>query len=311
MTMTLNPVLVKAVVALTRRNAPSLVGTSALSTQKMLRDYFFDIYIGVAETLRRLTTQSRVLLDITCAIGNPDAEYGVRSPVIQSPIGSAGAGSTSAFEIQEEMHVALDLGNLLAQAVDASHERINRILRIRYEQTIGLPLAYFLRYFTLNLFFANECEAISGRAGTTLNTIVDSHIKAFIKAHGDRKIQSLARGMGADNWQEKDFSANDSGILEQILKCGTSDPPKWTEISKTWAPLTQEEAEMNDTAVPKINDTEALETSGAEVPETNSMAKSKVRGAFIEGETFLLPHSAILCLKGTSHFLRSMGTFRP
>lgn len=65
---------------------------------------------------------------------------------------------------------------------------------------------------------------------------------------------------------------------------------------------------MNDTAVPKINDTEVLETSGAEVPETNSMAKSKVRGAFIEGETFLLPHSAILCLKGTSHFLRLMGT---
>lgn len=99
---------------------------------------FFDIYIGVAETLRRLTTQSRVLLDITCAIGNPDAEYGVRSPVIQSPIGSPGAGNTSAFEIQEEMHVALDLDNLLAQAVDASHERINRILRIRYEQDHSL-----------------------------------------------------------------------------------------------------------------------------------------------------------------------------
>jgi len=127
------------------------------------------------------------------------------------------------FEIQE-MHVALDLPNLLGQAVDVSHEKINKILQVRSEQVISLPLAHFLRYFTLNLFFANECEAISGRAGSSLKTIVNSHIRDFSKAYRDREIQTLAKGMDADNLQERDFTAHDNEILKHILACSTSDP---------------------------------------------------------------------------------------
>jgi vacuolar protein sorting-associated protein 54 len=256
-------------------------------------ELFASIYIGVAETLRRLKTQSRVLLDIACAIGSPDAADGVKSPVLRSPLGSPSPGvAPSMFEIQEEMHVALDLTNLLGQAVDVSHEKINKILRVRSDQATALPLAYFLRYFTLNLFFANECEAISGRAGTSLKTVVNGHIKDFIKAHGDREIQTLAQGMGADTWAVKDFTPKDTDILTQILESSTQDPPAWTEISKIWAPPSREEAE---------------EANGIEVSETNGVAKDKVRSATIEEETFLLPHSAILCLEGTSHFLHLMG----
>lgn len=247
---------------------------------------FSTMFIGVAETLRRLKTQSSVLLDIACAIGNPDTEDPVKSPLIWLPIGSQDpAIHASRFEIQEEMHVALDLPNFLCQAVDVSYENINKILRVRSEQTTSLPLAHFLRYFTLNLFFTNECEAISGRAGTSLKTIVNGHVQDFIQAHGDREKQVLAQGMDADNWQVKDFTAKDNEILKQILECSTSDPPAWTEMSKIWAPLSQEEAgEMESTE--------------------DSTAEDKVGRAIIEGETFLLPYSAILCLEGTSHFLR-------
>ncbi|KND92285.1 Vacuolar protein sorting-associated protein 54, chloroplastic [Tolypocladium ophioglossoides CBS 100239] len=254
---------------------------------------FSTIYIGVTETLRRLKTQSGLLLEVACAIGNPDAEDSVKFPVIRSPIGSPNpAGNTSIFEIQEEMHAALDLLDLLGQAVDVSHEKINKILRVRSEQVKGLPLAHFLRYFTLNLLFANECEAISGRAGTSLKTAVDGHIEDFIKAHRDREIQTLAQGMGADNWQDADFTAKHNEILKQILECSTSDPPVWTEMSKPSAPLSQEVEEID----------------GIEVTETNSTAKDKVRGATIEDETFLLPYSAILCFEGVSHFLHLMGS---
>jgi hypothetical protein len=94
-------------------------------------------------------------------MGNPG-----KSPVIRSSIRSPNiVENASIFEIQEEMHAALDLPNLLGQAVDVSHDQINKILQVRSEQVTSLPLAHFLRYFTLNLFFANECEAISGRQG--------------------------------------------------------------------------------------------------------------------------------------------------
>ena len=191
------------------------------------------------------------------------------------------------------MHTAIDLQDLLGRAVDVAHEKINKLLRVRSEQVRGLPFAHFLRYFTLNLLFANECESISGRAGTSLKTIVDGHIKDFIEAHKDREIQTLVQGTGADNWQEKDFTAKNSETLKQILECRISDPPIWTKMSKIWAPLLQEEAE---------------EIDAVEVSETSETAKQKVRSATIEKETFLLPYSAILCLEGISRFLRLIGS---
>jgi vacuolar protein sorting-associated protein 54 len=241
------------------------------------------VYISVAETLRRLKTQSMVLLDIACTIRKPNAMDPVRPSVDRSPIESPDtAGNASIFEIQEEMHVALDLPSLLGQAVDVSHEMINAILRARSEQVTGLPLAHFLRYFTLNFLFANECEAISGQAGTALNTIVSSHIKDFIMAQRDREIQILTQGMDADNWQEEDFSFKDNEILKQVIECSTSDPLAWSNMRKIWVPQSQEEVEID------------------------SRATDEVRGATIGEEIFILPRSAILCLKGISHFLRLM-----
>lgn len=246
------------------------------------------IYVGVAETLRRLKTQSGVLLDVACTVGNPDADNSVKSPVIRSPTKSP-SGDPLVFEAQEEMHAALDLSSLLTQAVDVGHGKISKILQVRSEQTASLPLAYFLRYFTLNLFFAHECEAISGRVGVLLKTAVDGHIRGFIKVQRDREIQTLAQGMSSDNWQDKDFTAGDTRMFEQVLECGTSDPAAWTDTGKIWAPLSPDEAE---------------EVDGKDVSETNSTAKDGAGSAIIEEESFLLPFSAILCLRGVTRFLR-------
>jgi len=92
------------------------------------------------------------------------------------------------------MNVALDLPDLLGRAVDLRHEKINTILRVRSEQSTSLPLAHFLRYYTLNLSFANECEAMSGRVGTPLKITVTGHIQEFIQPHGERKPKLLPRG---------------------------------------------------------------------------------------------------------------------
>lgn len=244
------------------------------------------LFVSVAETLRRLKTQSSLLLDIACLIRNPDSADPIKSPNITSPISSPNpAGNASMFGAQEEMHVALDLPSLLIHGVNVGHEKIIKILRVRSEQTKSLPLPYFVRYYTLNLFFVNECEAISGQPGMSLKAMINGHIQDFIQAHGDRENQALAEGMGADLWQDTDFTPKDNEILQQILECSTTDPAAWTKTSKVWAPIAQDEDETTDNAEEVIS-------------------KDKLRGATIDQQTFLLPTSANICLEGISHFLR-------
>ncbi|KAK3328427.1 Vps54-like protein-domain-containing protein [Cercophora scortea] len=254
------------------------------------------IYIGVTETLRRLTTQAKLLLDVASSIGERPWLSGVRSPPIRSPPFSPTARrpSSAALEAQEEIHKALDLSNLLGQAIDVAQDRIVRLLRVRTEQSTHLELMWFLRYFTLNLHFANECEAISGRSGTTLKTLVNGHIKDFVQLHGDAEKQKLAQGMESDQWAFVDFSDKDTELLNQILEGSTRDAPTWADGTKIWIPHPDEDED---------NDDDDSKTVMGETNQSNGTAKAKTRGAVIDSETFLLPNSAVLCMHGMAQFL--------
>ncbi|RYP79974.1 hypothetical protein DL769_002680 [Monosporascus sp. CRB-8-3] len=245
---------------------------------------FVKIYISVTETLRRLSTQVKVLFDAASLMGEPpDALSGLRSP---PPIKSPPLNSASR-DLQEDIHLTMDMANLLGQSVDIAQEKIVKVLRVRSEQSSRLPLIWFLRYFTLNLYFANECEAISGRSGTSLKTVVNSHIKDFIQFYGDAEKQKLAQAMESDQWSAKDFTENDTMLLNRILESSTRDAAAWSEGSKIWEPYPDEEEGA----------------SGRPRAESNGTAKEKTRSAVIDGENFILPNSAILCLEGMSHFL--------
>jgi vacuolar protein sorting-associated protein 54 len=224
---------------------------------------FSNIYVSVTEFLRRLKVQSELLLDVACAVG----------------------------ESQNDIHSSLDIANLLGQAVDIAQETIIKLLRIRSEQVKILPPDHFLRYFTLSRLFVNECEAISGRPGTSVKNVINDQIKDFIVSQRDREIQLLVQAADNDNWNEEHFTDKDKDCLTQILGCGKSDPPAWSERSKIWIPLSPDETDEIDDLKPA---------------ETNKTSKTKVRAATIKDETFLLPRSAILCLKGITHFLHLM-----
>lgn len=251
------------------------------------------IYVGVAETLRRLSTQVKVLLDIAASISDPIPD-GVKSPPLRSPMtsprperfGDSGAGP---FELQEELHKILDVSSLSAQGVDVAIDRIVKVLKVRSEQSVSLPVDLFLRYFSLNLYFANECEAISGRVGASLKNVVNGHIKDFVQKNRDTEMQKLAQAMESDQWGAKDFTDKNTKLLNQILECSTHDAAEWLEGSKLWIPATE---------IAKLN----LELS--EPVDVNGVSeKEKSRPAIIESEKFLLPASAILCLEGAGNFL--------
>ncbi|KAL7625372.1 hypothetical protein AAE478_004589 [Parahypoxylon ruwenzoriense] len=248
---------------------------------------FVKIYISVTETLRRLGTQVKVLFDVVSSMGEqPSIDSGLKSP---PPLKSPPLNSANR-DLQEDIHMTMDMANLLGQAVDTSQEKIVKVLRVRSDQSSRLPLVWFLRYFTLNLYFANECEAISGRSGTSLKNIVNSQIKEFIQSHGDAEKQKLAQGMESDQWGAKDFTEKDTILLNRVLECSTKDNAAWLEDSKIYIPFEETESGKEN-------------SGGRPRAESNGAVKEKTRSAVIDSETFILPNSAILCLEGMSHFL--------
>ena len=250
------------------------------------------IYISVTEILRRLTTQVKVLLDVAGCTGE-EAAAGGKPPLKSPPFSPTGRKPSAAgLEAQEELHKTLDIANLLDQAVDVAQDKIVKLLRVRREESKQLPLALFLRYFTLNLHFANECEAISTRSGATLKTVVNGQIKDFVQQHGDAEKQKLAQGMESDQWEAQDFGEKETALLGQMLESSTRDVPAWSDGTKVWLPVSADDSD----------DEGDKEDPG----QTNGTSKTKVRGATIDSEAYLLPSSAVLCMEGMGQFMHLM-----
>ncbi|KAI8630341.1 Vps54-domain-containing protein [Xylariaceae sp. FL1651] len=274
---------------LTQQEKSSILARNLRSLDEQdAEELFTKIYVSVTETLRRLTMQVKVLFDVASSIGDTPSPSTDRSlsQVKSPPLNSAN------HDIQEDIHMTMDMANLLGQAVDTSQEKIVKVLRVRSEQSTHMPLVWFLRYFTFNLYFANECESISGRSGTSLKTVVNAHIKEFIQYHGDAEKQKLAQAMESDQWSAKDFTEQDNILLNHILQCSTQDSESWTEGSKIWMPFFETQ-----------NNGENTTPNGRPRAESNGTTKEKTRSAIIDSEPFILPNSAILCLEGITHFL--------
>lgn len=254
------------------------------------------VYIGVTETLRRFTTHGKVLLDVASSVGDDQIPDGLKSPPF-SPSGRPMQHiSDAGMEVQGEVHKTLDMSNLLGQAVDVAQDKIVKLLRVRQEQSSTLSLKLFLRYFTLNVHFANECEAISGRSGTSLKNVVNMQIKDFLKGYGDAEKQKLALKMDKDQWVAKDFNDEDNEVLQRILNASTKDAPAWTTDVKLWVPLTPSDfGDENDN--PTSDSTEA--TAGAAAANS----KAKTRNATVDEESFSLPGSAVICIRGVSRYM--------
>ncbi|KAK4227103.1 vacuolar protein sorting-associated protein 54-like protein [Podospora fimiseda] len=269
------------------------------------------IYIGVTEALRRLSTQVKVLLDVASSICEPAGPSGLRSPPIKSPQFNPATrpGSSSAQEAQEEIHRAVDITNFLGQAVDVAQEKIVKLLRVRSEQSKRLELVWFLRYFTLNLHFVNECEAISGRSGTALQALVEGHIKEFVQAHRDAQVQKLAQGMESDRWDAVDFTDKNTELLNQILEGSTRDAASWLEGTRIWLlhPDVPEEGSSNADLEVRPDGLSSLVNEPAQTNGTMTRARAKSKSsascAVVDGESFLLPYAAVLCMNGMAQFL--------
>ena len=251
------------------------------------------IYSNVGEALRRLGTQVKVVLDITSTFNSGPARS-VKSPMSPSAsnMDSYMNGNPTRTSIrsniqQEDIQQTLDMSNLLGQAVDIAQAQITKILKVRSEQSTRLPLPEFLRYFHLNRLFADECEAVSGRGGMALKTVVNSHIKEFVHHSGETERQRLIQGMDSDHWDAKDFTDMDSDTLAYIIEASTKDIEAWMRASTIWS--------ISSTEINGQKETNGVTTNG-------TAQKDRVRSATIDEQKFILSSSALIALSGISQF---------
>lgn len=264
-------------------------------------DFFTNIFTDIGEALRRLSTQVKVLLDVTSGVSTPPASAGgfrspPRSPYMENIDSYMGAGAngnhvSSSNDLQMELMQALDLSSLLGQAVDAAQTQITKLLRVRSEATANLPLERFLRYFKLCRLFADECEAVSGRSGTALKGAVNDHINTFVQKFSDLEKQDLAKAMDSDRWEPKDFDSSDTEVLARILKSMESDPPTWAEISDILQDPTQSSATTSNGTMNGSVDAVPKEKSKNTLP------------AIVDEEKYTISTSSTVVLRGIERYL--------
>ena len=249
------------------------------------------IYTNTSEALRRLSVQVKILLDITSNL--PEA---LKSPPRTPEPPSIDSFTTSrqsqgrgraTSSVQAEMQQALDLSSLLGEGVDLIQNQLTKVVKVRSQQNADLPLDDFLRYFTLNRLFADECEAISGRTGMGLKTVLDSQIKEFVAHFGDLQRQNLIQTLDSDKWEAKDFGERENAVLKRVQEGSTHDSETWLESTWIWQSRPNATATSNGTV-----------TNG-----TSTLAKDRVRSAVIDEQKFILPESASAMLSTIESFL--------
>lgn len=245
-----------------------------------------NIYTRISEFLRRLSTQVKVLLDITSGVGSPARTSSVQSLDTVSKSGSAPAIA------KDEILQVLDMSSLLGHAVDIVQSQVVKVLKVRAEQSENLPLEQFLKYFSLNRLFADECEAISGRSGASLKTVVDNQIKGFISNFVDSQRNRLVQVMDSDRWDAKDFGEDENALLSRLLESSTKDVDAWDATSKIWR-SGEDNGDMPET----VN---GAAMNGRESP---SFGKDRVRSAVVDEQKYLLPESALTILRVLEDYL--------
>lgn len=280
--------------------ARNLKAMDAEDAEKLLAD----AYTSIGEALRRVSTQTKILLDVTSSMQPPEP----KSPKSHSRSATVssieerlvnGGDLEAKSSVQEELSQALDMSSLLGQAVDTAQSQITRVLRVRNEQTIRLSKDHFLRYFTLNRLFADECEAISGRGGNVLRGIINAQISGFVQVLGTSETERVANMLDSDTWNAEDFTDARNELLQRILASMTKDPPEWAQgTASIW-----EE--------PQTNGNSANGTPAA--PVTNGTAPTSAKGAtakpaYIDETRFILVPSASSLLDSIDTFLSLTST---
>ncbi|KAM3417914.1 hypothetical protein BST61_g6130 [Cercospora zeina] len=262
-------------------------------------------YTSIGEALRRVSTQTKILLDVTSSMEAPEAMSPIspssssQQPVLEGKLAN-GTVIESPATVQEQLSQTLDMSSLLGQAVDTAQSQITRVLKVRNEQTIRSSKDLFLRYFALNRLFADECEAISGRGGNALKGIINAQISGFVQVLGTSETERIANVLDNDNWNAEDFSDKQNELLQRCLASMTKDPTEWLQsTANIW--------EEHNPVPQQIDGIDAGATSSSATANGTAAAAggkaAAAKPAYIDETRFILVSSASALLTSIDIFL--------
>ncbi|KAK9474362.1 uncharacterized protein V1510DRAFT_361344 [Dipodascopsis tothii] len=155
-----------------------------------------DIFTSISELLRRLSTQQKLLLDVTSKM--------------------------------DELDVVLDISDLIRTATDVTQGRMVRVLNVRKDQNTTMDMNSFLAYYGISRIFLAECEAITGRFGTELQGTVFRQVKQSVFHFHEERLQTQIAAIEHDTWSKPATLPESLQItLNTLLSSATRDPDEW------------------------------------------------------------------------------------
>lgn len=213
-----------------------------------------DTYAGLSELFRRLSTQQKLLLDVT--LSNVPME----------------AASSS-------YNTSIDLSDLLKSVIDTSQSRIVKILNVRREQTANLTNTQsLLNFYSLSGIFLTECEAICGEAGTALRACITGQIKQFLQNRHRERALILQQHMDKAQWREEEITPQFQQIVDNIVMSGQRDPEVW---------LNRLKQVISDEGVTAVG------ANGAGSASHLSANKVLPKNVFVGTDSFIVPSAAV------------------
>ncbi|KAA8900740.1 Vps54-like protein-domain-containing protein [Sphaerosporella brunnea] len=265
-------------------------------------DLLVKIYTGTSELIRRLGAQQKMLLDVTMQMGETGVG-GMLSPRLEQ--NGFINGDITRSRSESDPTISMDISDLISSAVEIAQSNITKVVKVRTEQVARYPSDMFIRYYTLNRLFIQECEAVSVRVGSGLHTAVSNQIREFLNVYQEEKIRTLVEGLEKDKWAAKEFEAERQNGVNRILKAATRDPEEWVEIGRLWEIRARENGETIKLPPPPSESDEAT-TNGTNSapPAPADDAQKKLTHAVVDGQKFILPESGLLVLTEVEAYLR-------
>jgi hypothetical protein len=153
-------------------------------------------YSSLAEFFRRLQVHQKLLLDLTALSDT----------------------------------VPTDLSEVLANVIDISASRMQKILGVRAEQNSHLLPREFYLFVAATRLFSFECERISGKAPQGLMTTVNGQARGFVTwLHLDR-TKVLGAAVERDKWKAEDILRVTQKQANLLVESATKDPSTWVKL---------------------------------------------------------------------------------
>lgn len=181
----------------------SLASQLRKMTGSEFEDMLSSIYSNLSELFRRLSTQQKLLLDVTLS-------------------------SSSTLE-----YSTIDLSDLMNQIIESSQNRIVKIINVRRDvNATKLDTQSVINFYSLTGIFLSECEAICGEPGSALRNCVTGQIKQFLTNRHRDCTNTLMYNMDKAQWREEEITSEFQAIVDNIVLSAEKDPMEWTDKLK-------------------------------------------------------------------------------